>query len=47
LRAGAEHNEEVKAKLEDCLKQVDERVEDVREFIAGNGKGEAPVLEIV
>jgi xylulose-5-phosphate/fructose-6-phosphate phosphoketolase len=47
LKAGAEQNEEVRAKLEDCLKQVDERVKDVREFIAGNGKGEAPILEIV
>ncbi|KAB5523109.1 XFP N-terminal domain-containing protein [Coniochaeta sp. 2T2.1] len=39
LTAGAERNEEVKAKLEEGLEEVDRRVKETREFIAGNGKG--------
>ncbi|KAK3314083.1 XFP N-terminal domain-containing protein [Apodospora peruviana] len=38
LRAGAEHNEEVKQQLDKCLRDVEEKVKDVRRFIAEHGK---------
>lgn len=41
LKAGAERNGEVKGVLDEKLGEVKERVKDIREFIAGNGKGES------
>ena len=41
LKRGAELNPEVKKELESLLKEVDERVKDVRQFIADEGKGKS------
>lgn len=46
LKAGAQHNEEVKGKLEAGLSEVKERVKAVREFIVGNGKDPDDIYEL-
>ena len=46
LTAGAESNEEVKAKLNDYLGDIDKRVQGVRCFISDNGKGKLHVLTL-
>lgn len=39
LKNAAEHNEKVKAKLDEVLKKIDARVEKVRKYICNEGKG--------
>jgi len=46
LRAGARNNDEVKGRLDGLLKEVDKRVEDVRNYIGKFGKGEVPLESI-
>lgn len=39
LKGAAEHNEEVRAKLDDTLKELESKVKEARDYIFANGKG--------
>lgn len=45
VKAAAEQDDKIKEASDDVLKQIDERVEKVREYIGSNGKGELLGLE--
>jgi len=46
LKAGSEQNEELRGKLEQLVKEVDERVEGARKFIAEHGKDPDDMYEM-